>query len=355
MQFFYSDLYDQCAAHLNIFAHGFLDSISLHKTFPLLVSNREISTLTFKIFGANTLLLVGSVTLYNEAILPGLGRLRESFIPDDSSGSGSSSALIHTGGLTKVIFYSLFVIPVYIMCYSCSVIWYQNLADNMHKAKKNTNSNLIVKAVVDGTYATVAWLCLFVQVQLLGTAIPLLLSNVLTKLIGSSSPTEFLISGVYNIDEFWYLRVARCILVACLSSGIFLSQALGLFLLSILYGWYGFDPHWTAAQINPDTRFGIIEKHWAYFVGFGAPFVLLVKLTSFFVGYGWFLALFPFCIMLGGTCDYSSPYKALKMSLPPLRIFKVAQTWTLTVLKIVGKSSKNVKETADTSKDKKVD
>jgi Etoposide-induced protein 2.4 (EI24) len=332
---------------LNIFAHGFLDSISLHKIFPLLVSNREISTLTFKIFGANTFLLVGSITLFNEAITPGLERLRKSMIPDELAVAGIE---VDTG-LTKIIFYSLFVIPVYLMCYSCSAIWYQSLAENMHKARKTSSPNLMVKAVVDGTYATVAWVCLFVQVQLLTTVIPLLLSGVFPKLVGSSSSTEFFLSEAFNTEVRWHLRVVRCIIAICLSSGVLLSQSLGLFLLSVLYGWYGFDPHWTASQINPDTRFGIIEKHWAYFVGFGAPYVLLVKLTSFFVGYGWFLAMFPFCIMLGGTCDYATPYKSLKVALPPLRIFKIAQTWTLMLLKVIGKNSRTKEVAVDAPKD----
>ena len=40
------------------------------------------------------------------------------------------------------------------------------------------------------------------------------------------------------------------------------------------------------------------------YVGFGIPYTLLVKNVSFFVGYGSYMALFPFCIMLGGISDY---------------------------------------------------
>ena len=39
-------------------------------------------------------------------------------------------------------------------------------------------------------------------------------------------------------------------------------------------------------------------------IGFGIPYTILVKNVSFFVGYGSYMALFPFCIMLGGISDY---------------------------------------------------
>ena len=66
---------------------------------------------------------------------------------------------------------------------------------------------------------------------------------------------------------------------------------------------------WIAANVDPDARCGLMERHWAYFMGFGAPYVLLLKNTSFFVGFGTFLALFPFCIMLGSLSSYSAPYQ----------------------------------------------
>lgn len=296
------------------------------------MNNRDIAWLTFKIFGSNSLLLVGSVTLYNEAILPGLEHLKKTIIVNDlglENEYGLSS-------IQRILFYALFVIPLYLMCYSCSVIWYQNLADGMHKIKKVTTTTPLAKAVVNGTYSTVAWLCLFVQVQLLGTVIPLLLGNMLPYLSAPSSVTNSKDSGS---SQSFLAQLQYSSLTFIIWGSIVLSQGLGLFLLSIMYGWYGFDPHWIAANIDPDTRFAIIEKRWAYFLGFGAPYVVLIKVTSFFVGYGWFLALFPFCIMLGGTSDYTKPYTAVGHQLPSLRIFKTAQLWTLAALKVVGDTS----------------
>ena len=229
------------------------------------------------------------------------------------------------------------------MCYSCSVIWYQNLADGMHKIKKVTTTTPLAKAFVNGTYSSVAWICLFLQVQLLGTVIPLILTKLLPYMIAPASFISPEDSGNIQNSEIgrqWSVGGLQYSSVEFIMSGaIVVSQGMGLFLLSIMYGWYGFDPHWIAANIDPDTRFGIIEKRWAYFLGFGAPYVLLIKLTSFFVGYGWFLALFPFCIMLGGTSDYTKPYSTADHPLPSLRIFKTAQTWTLVALKLAGNTT----------------
>ncbi len=90
--------------------------------------------------------------------------------------------------------------------------------------------------------------------------------------------------------------------------------------------------------IDPDERLGIIETHWSYFFGFGLPYVIILKLTSFFVGYGIFLALFPFCIMMGCTSDYRKPY----LTEPPqvtLRLFQPARVWTLVVIKYIDQYS----------------
>lgn len=341
---FYRSVIGISATHLNIFSTGFLDSISVHKIFPLLVNNKEIAYLTFQIFGANFVLLVGSVTLYNEAILPGLSRLRNSIVFDLNNVALQSNNKNYFGEIaaTKILFFTLFVVPAYILCYSCSVVWYQNLAECIHKTKKISKTTPLVKTVVDGTYATIAWMFLFLQVQLLATLIPLLLSSALSKEVDATSAPERILNMIFRTPGLsWYQGLTQVmhILISC---GIIVSRTMGLLLLSIMYGWYGFDPHWIAAGIDPDTRFGKIEKHWAYFLGFGAPYLILVKSTSFFVGYGWFLALFPFCIMLGGTCDYTAPYKSLAVSPAPLRVAKCAQVWTLSALKMIGKSA-NVK------------
>ena len=82
-----------------------------------------------------------------------------------------------------------------------------------------------------------------------------------------------------------------------------------------------------------------MEKYWCYFLGFGAPYTILNRTAPFFVGYGLFLAAFPFCIMLGGISDFEKPYKAQKVTIPPLRVFKLGQVWTLGLLRLAGRKA----------------
>lgn len=103
---------DQVSTQLNIFACGLIDSLSIHKTFPLLISNKEIAYLTFKIFGANTCLVLGTIYLYHNAILPGLSVLRNYMVDGQNN-------FVEIPGM-QTLFYSFMVVPVYLLCYSCS-------------------------------------------------------------------------------------------------------------------------------------------------------------------------------------------------------------------------------------------
>jgi hypothetical protein len=316
---------DQVAIQLNIFACGLVDSLSVHKTLPLLITNREIALLTFKIFGANSCLVLGSIYLYHNAILPGLGFLRNYMVDGQNDN-------VEIPGM-QTLFYSFMVVPVYILCYSCSTVWYQELADSMKKLNKKIAPPPLMKSVVESSYATVAWLCVFTQLQLLKTVIPFILLQLLSLL---SNSEIFPDKGI--------LSLLRKLLIFIISNSLLISKGLVLFLTAALYGWYSFDPHWIATNTDPNTRFGIIERHWAYYVGFGSPYVLLLNSTSFFVGYGLFLSLFPFSIILGCMSDHSLAYKNIDRPLPPIRIFKIAQTQTLMILKFLNKKSDKAKK-----------
>ena len=78
-----------------------------------------------------------------------------------------------------------------------------------------------------------------------------------------------------------------------------------------------------------------------------------MKLTDFYVGYGLFLALFPFCIMLGSIYDYriapaytgtvtgsgtgagtgEGKGEGKHMRIPPLPVFGLARQWTQGLLR----------------------
>ena len=60
-----------------------------------------------------------------------------------------------------------------------------------------------------------------------------------------------------------------------------------------------------------DGRLSFIEKHWAYFLGFGAPYAVLVTTFPCFVAYGLLFAAFPAAIIIAAQSDYAAVYKRL--------------------------------------------
>ena len=86
----------------------------------------------------------------------------------------------------------------------------------------------------------------------------------------------------YGFEADYKLVVLKKILTSLFETLNIISVFLGLVMTSIMYGWYGFEPQWIASDLTPDTKFTIIEKHFAYFLGFGFPYAVLNKVISLF-------------------------------------------------------------------------
>ena len=76
------------------------------------------------------------------------------------------------------------------------------------------------------------------------------------------------------------------------------------------------------------------------FLGFGLPYTVLVNLgLPYFIGYGTFLMLFPFSVILGSILDYKytndnkqDDIKDTSNEIVKIRIFKNAQMLALFVI-----------------------
>lgn len=336
---------------LKLFFYGLSDSLSFHRTLPTLVNNREAFLLVLQILGANGLLILGSVFLFQRGILPMVDVLGEStFDWYDQN---------HYNSLLWLLYQSLWLIPICGLCYGCSTVWYQSLADAITKtqkngdkaAKKKESTSNALKPVEYTLYATISWLFVFIQVQLLTNYVP-----------NSFAGAEFVVNKIFAVGDS--PGVASDVLANLIRGGFlgifavlkYASLACGLTLMAALYGWYAFDPKWIADQVAPDQRFAIMESRLAYFIGFGFPYVLLNKGTSFFVGFGGFMMLFPFCIILGTVTDFDKPFRGLPegSTNTKFRIFKPAEVWTLIALKYFGrkiakKAERNYIKTASSS------
>lgn len=362
---------DWVAFNLNVFLKGIIDTFSLHKTLPILVNDRPSAWLTAQILATNAVLLLGSIYFFERGVSPLLGYMKNNLGPESEIG--------YADKVVYVLYQALWLLPICGLCYGCSMVWYQDLADSTYRYLKGMpKATALTKSVGHALYGTLVWLSAFIQVKLLAAVLPMLFSYMsdavevfflgwTTSAANGTASSPFLTSVAMGIKHSLHMWIRTA------SIG---SRYTGLALLCLMYGWYGFDPKWIASGLDPDERFGILEKHWAYFIGFGFPYVLLMENTSFFVGYGVFLAMFPFCIMLGSVCDYTAPYAEFSRSAAgaggkgnkkkavgtstgatsatttagagdiagPLPMLKTARAWTLLVIKYIDRSAYQKKQ-----------
>lgn len=287
-------------AHGSVLFCGLLDSISVHKTLPVLVNSKTVAWLTFQILAANGVLLLGSMALLDRVISPFLAHFNEHMLQENAS----AMAALYTNEVVAVLYTSLWLVPITILCYVCSMFWYQDLANATYTYLFGAaKSSSLTKSADHALYATLVWLFIFLQVQLLTVLCPLAcgLLDIGAVVFCRGLESSSLLSP--TITSF-----IRQLLRQSIMCSSYLLLTTGLIIMCFLYGWYGFDYKWISAGVSPDERFAVMESHWAYFIGFGLPYVVLLKTTSFFFGFGFFLACFPLSIMLGTMSDYDGPY-----------------------------------------------
>ena len=284
---------------------GFLDSVSLHKTLKVLVNSDEIRNKTFLCLAANVVMLLGSVFIFELGIRPAIENIGKSLLPD-------SETIVNLVYYYLSYFYHVvWILPIWIMCYFVSVRWCQDIANLSYEY--TTRKRPKQSPMTEAAYGLIVWLFVFLEVQLLSNIIPYLLNYLVIFLNNASESSSYHI--IYNP------------MLVIIFFVTFSSKVLGFTLGCIMYGWYGFDHYWIADGKGPDARFQLIEKRWVYLLGFGLPYGILVKNTTFFVGYGAYLTLFPLKIIMGSLLgDSLSNSSALKYSQSPLfRIFKLPQ------------------------------
>lgn len=351
-------------AFVNVLSRGFIDAISIHRVLPLLVNNTASLLVVLKIMGANIALILGSEFLFHKGITPLLDRFSTEVLELKDHSQYQS--------ITYLIFQMLWLVPICVLCYICCLTWYQELADSVHKYQQEqenlerlkqlekvgteakgklekdnapTSNPDALSSVQNSIYALLVWVFAFVQVQILTALIPglinlaiYLVSALFNPNHGSTDSTAGIgISTVFSIHNAFYTIFFT--ILSLLKQG---STTIGLLFMAVLYGWYSFDPKWISEGKSPMERFSCIETYFFYFLGFGAPFVLLNRLTSFFIGFGGFLTVFPFCIILGSVItDYPDIYdkygiSAKSTTVGKVKVFKLAQIWTLHGLKWFG-------------------
>lgn len=109
-------------------------------------------------------------------------------------------------------------------------------------------------------------------------------------------------------SEIYYSIVtALLVLVGVLVS---LIPTFGLLLstcyFSLLYGLSAFDCRWRAWGMGKAERVGRLDRHWVYFLGFGAPLTLFTSYFGFFVSAALYNICYPLVVIMA---FYGSPIR----------------------------------------------
>ena len=117
-------------SNIVLFIDGIIDSLSYHKCIPLLVNCPGARNVTFKVLASNTILLLGSLMIYHKGIIPTVDFISSRVPVIDNNDPTTNTVLSH---LIYLTYHTLWVIPIYIICYTSSIAWYQELADHVYK------------------------------------------------------------------------------------------------------------------------------------------------------------------------------------------------------------------------------
>lgn len=173
----------------------------------------------------------------------------------------------------------MIVWPFFIDKYIC--IHHNPLKFTLMIAKGQPRTGDIKSTIISSLYSFLVWLFAFLELQLVSLLLPSFcdkFSFMVSKLVSPHlSAPIFLLT--------WGLKVV------------------GFIMASIFYGWYGFDATWLCEGYTPDDRYRLVERHWAYLLGFGLPYTIVIKSTDFFLGYGLYLLLYPLCIISACVVD----------------------------------------------------
>jgi hypothetical protein len=319
----------------HVFLQGILDSLSFHKTIPVLGDNAEAWYIVMKIFATNIGLVLGSKFLFERGITPLMQKLQSSVI------EVTDIEPEHT--TFYFLLQCLWLSPICLFFYGCCLRLYQQLADSIGKPSdhsynlRSTDKKAKTKKVTPAsfrntTFALATWIFAFLQAESLTQVIPRMIDTV------KKIEVDYIIRDYFF--SFPFKETLILVLDAVLIGMRYLSLAGGLVLLALVHAWFAFAPTWNSTGLPARERFSILQKHILYFAGFGAPFVVLNRLPHFFIGFSIYLTVPPFAIILGSIVDYQKPYSREKHA--PIKVFGMAQEWAHDALKMVGKEKQHL-------------
>ncbi|KAI8815706.1 etoposide-induced protein 2.4-domain-containing protein [Fimicolochytrium jonesii] len=251
---------ESLAAQAKCVKQGLVDAFAFPPAFITIYGSKTIQQNVLKCVLLNGLIFLGSVFLFDVAILPISRRLRTGvFTVTGGADMKDSGRWFDT--LFVLTYYTFWVYPIYIVTFVLNAMWYQKIAERSFRVQV-------------GKPVTVAF-----SYQRL---ITLLTSESYRALL----LLNFLIQSalVYFIPIFGPPLSFVCF---CWSASF-----------------YAFEYRWGQKGWTLEQQIEHFERHWAYYFGFGFPCTLLTFFFPQIVSQGLFALIFPLYIIL---CNRASP------------------------------------------------
>ncbi|TPX64294.1 hypothetical protein SpCBS45565_g05990 [Spizellomyces sp. 'palustris'] len=273
-------LKDSVALHCRFTLQGAKDAFAWPASLISIYGSKTIQINTFKCFLLNGLIFLGSIFLFDYAILPISHRLwAYRGRPDQNV---KSAEMIDT--LFSITYYVLWVYPMYLISFMLNAVWYQRIADRSYRVQ--------VGKPVSNQFTYERLLTTITDEAYRG----LLLLNYLIQSI-----------VIYMIP---YAGPPACFICFCW-----------------IASFYSFEYKWANKGWSLKQRIDHFEEHWAYFIGFGFPCTLFTFFFPQFISQGLFALLFPmYIIMSNGAKPLPRPNEIVTTKYIPRRlpIFKFA-------------------------------
>ncbi|TPX58496.1 hypothetical protein PhCBS80983_g03074 [Powellomyces hirtus] len=231
---------------------GVKDAFALPAALIAIYGSKTIQVNTFKCFLLNGLIFLGSIFVFDYAILP-ISRLLRSYAGIHPSPKDHTSDLFDT--LFSMTYSILWVYPIYVLSFILNAIWYQRIADRSYRVQVGKPVSTpftyerLVKTLTDEAYRG------------------LLLFNFLIQSL-----------AIYFLP---YAGPPLSFICFCWTASF-----------------YSFEYRWANKGWSLQQRVDHFESHWAYYIGFGLPVTALTFFFPQFISQGLFALLFPMYIIM---------------------------------------------------------
>ncbi|KAL7751997.1 hypothetical protein RI367_002525 [Sorochytrium milnesiophthora] len=278
------------------FAVGASDASAWPKALIVLYSSRKLQMLYFKCLVLNGVVLIGSIVFFRYVILSlvhlmfsrvfiAIARsvVGEYTMPADVShappvqqdSATLSSWERYAEVVLSVLYYVLWVYPVYALTFILNSMWYQDIADLTYVLHSSKSSG------TQGVQAA-------------------------SKVAARKQKTSFVqtvVEEVYRALLFLaFLAIASVLYMVPLPAPLNSLGALFSFThVAWLYGYYSFEYKWIIRGWSLEQRMRYVEENWAYFAGFGFPCTMMTFFFSTVVAGGIFAIMFPMFIIMANS------------------------------------------------------